>query len=235
MLWKFSKKETACSSLRSVRKSYVFPKPLRKVRPSDESDSYVLCHYCMRAFLLLFYVNITDFSYLYLVLDTNVKFAYGWVDLDTPGGIPMEVIIGLARDPVMLTCLRVTNVADSAKFFIEQLGMKVLPFPLSRAKGSTFEPEQVPGSQYIGYSDNSMGLMLTPSPKLKAPPLVVGTMLEAFTLVYDDSAGAASKLPPAVVKVLGGAPNIVKSPDGYSFVLKGYEQFKKEATDKVEF
>lgn len=147
----------------------------------------------------------------------------------------MEVIIGLARDPIMLTCLRVTNVADSAKFFIEQLGMKVLPFPLSRAKGSTFEPEQVPGSQYVGYSDNSMGLMLIPSPKLKSPPLVIGTMLEAFTLVYDDSSAAANKLPPAVVKVLGGAPNVIKSPDGYPFVLKGYEQFKKEATNTVEF
>ena len=190
---------------------------------------------CRMAWLRLFYVTAIQFFCLCRVADTNVKFAYGWVDLDTPGGIPMEVIIGLARDPVMLTCLRVTNVADSAKFFIEQLGMKVLPFPLSRAKGSTFEPEQVPGSQYVGYSDNSMGLMLTPSPKLKAPPLVIGTMLEAFTLVYDDSAGAADKLPPAVMKVLGGAPNVVKSPDGYSFVLKGYEQFKKEATNKVEF
>ena len=32
-----------------------------------------------------------------------------------------------------------------------------------------------------------------------------------------------------------GAPNMIKSPDGYTFVLKGYEQFKKEATNKVEF
>jgi hypothetical protein len=85
------------------------------------------------------------------------------------------VIIGIARDPVMLTCLRVTNVVASAKFFIEELGifyylyvdsltyaflcrikfcdtpycnlfevniiviiiigMKVLPFPISRQKG----------------------------------------------------------------------------------------------------
>ena len=164
-----------------------------------------------------------------------MKFAYGWVDLETPGGIPMEVIIGLARDPMMLTCLRVTNVLDSTKFFTEQLGMKVLPFPLSRAKGSTFEPEQVPGSSYVGYSENSMGLLLTPSPKLKAPPLVVGTMLSAFTLVYDDSESASMALPPAVNRVVNGGVNEIKSPDGYTFVLKGYEQFKKEATNKVEF
>jgi hypothetical protein len=191
---------------------------------------------CRRiTWLSLLYVVVISFFYSCRIPDTNVKFAYGWVDLDTPGGIPMEVIIGLARDPVMLTCLRVSNVLDSTKFFTEQLGMKVLPFPLSRAKGSTFEPEQVPGSQYVGYSENSMGLMLIPSPKLKAPPLVIGTMLEAFTLVYDDSAGVADKLPPAVVTVLGGAPNMIKSPDGYTFVLKGYEQFKKEATNKVDF
>lgn len=166
-----------------------------------------------------------------------MKGAYGWVDLDTPMGIPMEVVIGLARDPIMLACIRVTNVAASAKFFMEELGMKVLPFPISRPKGSTFEPEQTPGSQYVGYSGDTMGLLLVPSPKLKAPPLVVGTMLESFTLVYDDSAAAvtAGKLPPAVGRITGGGSNVIKSPDGYTFVLKGFEQFKKEATNKIEF
>lgn len=168
------------------------------------------------------------------ILDTNVKFAYGWVDLETPGGIPMEVIIGLSRDPVMLTCLRVTNVAETAKFCIDELGMSLQPFPLSRAKGSTFEPEQVPGSQYVGYSNSTMGLMLTPSPKLKAPALVIGTFLEAFTLVYDDAA-PAGKLPPAAERARAGTSSVIKSPDGYTFVLKGYDQFKKEATNKVEF
>jgi hypothetical protein len=60
-------------------------------------------------------------------------------------------------------------------------------------------------------------------------------MLEAFTLVFDDSAAAAATLPPAVKATLAGGPNLVKSPDGYSFILKGYEQHKKEATTKVEF
>lgn len=168
--------------------------------------------------------------------DVNVKFAYGWVDADTPGGIPLEVIIGIARDPVMLTCLRVSNVAASTKFFTEELGMKVLPFPISRQKGSSFEPEPVPGSSYVGYGDNSMGLLLTPSPKLRAPPLVVGTMLEAFTLVFDDSTLAANKLPPAVKKLLAdGSGGVIKSPDGYKFALKGYEIFKKESTKSVDF
>lgn len=146
----------------------------------------------------------------------------------------MEVIIGLSRDPIMLTCLRVTNVAESVKFCIDELGMSVQPFPLSRAKGSTFEPEQVAGSQYVGYSNSTMGLMLTPSPKLKAPPLVIGTFFEAFTLVYDDAA-PAGKLPKAAERARAGTSNTVKSPDGYSFILKSYDEFKKEATNKVEF
>ena len=150
-------------------------------------------------------------------------------------GIPMEVVIGLSRDPIMLTCLRVTNVLESTKFFTEQLGMKVLPFPLSRNIGSTFEPEQVPGSAYLGYSENTMGLLITPSPKLKAPPLVIGTLLEAFTLIYDDSTANLSNLPPGVSKAISTPNKEIKSPDGYRFVFKGYEQFKKEATNQVEF
>ena len=161
-----------------------------------------------------------------------MKFAYGWVDLDTPGKIPLEVVIGLARDPVMITCLRVTNVAESTKFFVEQLGMKVLPFPISRPKGSTFEPEQVPGSSYVGYSESSMGLLLTPSPKLKAPPLNIGNFLKGFTLVFDEK---SVKLPPAVVKALSTATNEIKSPDGYPFFIKGYNVYAKEATNSVEF
>lgn len=132
----------------------------------------------------------------------------------------------------MVTCIRVTNVAESTKFFMDQLGMKVLPFPISRPKGSTFEPEQVPGSSYVGYSENSMGLLLTPSPKLKAPPLNIGTFLKGFTLVFDEK---SDKLPPAVVNALTKGTNEIKSPDGYPFFIKAYDLFAKEATSTVEF
>ena len=163
----------------------------------------------------------------------DIKFAYGWIDLNTPGGLPLEVVIGLARDPLMLACIRVSDVPSSTRFFKEELGMKELPFPLSRAAGSDFEPQQPPNSAYVGYGPESMGLLLVPGAK-GAPPLAVGSLLEAFTLVFDES--KAQSLPPAFREAAAkGGERRVVSPDGYPFVLKGYEEYRKQATNQATF
>lgn len=162
----------------------------------------------------------------------EIKYAYGWIDLNTPGGLPLEVVVGLARDPLMLACIRVSDVQLSTKFFTEELGMKELPFPLSRTAGSDFEPQQPPNSVYVGYGADSMGLLLVPGAK-GAPPLSVGSFLEAFTLVFDES--KAQSLPQAFQGAAKGGERRVLSPDGYPFVLKGYDEYRKQATNQATF
>ena len=155
----------------------------------------------------------------------NIGFAYGWVDLDTPGKIPLEVVVGIARDPLMLTCLRVRDVSASTDFFIKQMGMKSLPFPLARGAGSDYEPAQPLKSSYVGYGENSMGLLLVSGAK-DAPPLNIGTVLQAITLVYDQN--KIDTLPPLFQNAAQGGEKRVLSPDGYPFVLKSYEEYQKQ-------
>ena len=170
-------------------------------------------------------------------IGVDIKFAYGWVDLETPGGIPIEVIVGATRDPLMLACLRVSNLQESTNFFINQLGMKILPFPLSRPEGSNFEPIQPIGSVFIGYGRNSMGfLLITLPPKSKPPPppLVIGTLLESFNLVYDSNLND-NELPPLIKSAKEGGASTVYSPDGYPFYLISDKEHEKIATEKITF
>ena len=155
----------------------------------------------------------------------NIGFAYGWVDLDTPGKIPLEVIVGISRDPLMLTCLRVKSVSESTDFFINQLGMKSLQFPIARSIGSDYEPTQPLKSSCVGYGENSMSLLLVSGAK-DAPPLNIGTVLQAITLVYDQT--KIDTLPPLFQNAAKGGEKRVLSPDGYPFVLKSYEEYQKQ-------
>lgn len=149
------------------------------------------------------------------------------MDLDTPGNIPLEVVVGSTRDPIMLVCLRVSDIQTSVRFFSEQLGMKQLPFPLCRLPGSAFEPTCPKDAVYLGYSADSMGVLLRPSAKGEAP-LQVGSLLNGFTLVVDDSNKSA--LPTALSAALGEASRTILSPDGYPFIVKAFSQFKVEST-----
>jgi catechol 2,3-dioxygenase-like lactoylglutathione lyase family enzyme len=181
-----------------------------------------------------------------------VKFAYGWVDLDTPGSLPLEVVVGEARDPLMLVCLRVSDLTSSVRFFTEQLGMRQLPFPLCRPAGSNFEPAAPKGSVFLGYGANTaedggdgvgLGVLLRPTVKGE-PPLSIGSQLRGFTVVVDDSASAlaTAAYPAAVVKVLEryaaiqateGTLERLLSPDGYPFIIKPLSLFQKESSRTV--
>lgn len=151
------------------------------------------------------------------------------MDLETPGGVPLEVILGIARDPVMMACIRVRDMRESLQFFIEKLGMTVLQFPLARTPGSQFEPDQPKGSTCIGYGDDSLKLLLIPSGP-KDPPIQIGSMLQGITIVFDDS---SDTLPAAAQGVSKQSPTTIYSPDGYPIILKPYTMFEKEATKEV--
>ena len=161
-------------------------------------------------------------------LGAKIKYAYGWVDLEGPSAIPLQLVVGVARDPLMLACIRVSNMQQSVDFFSKDLGMKQMPFPFARAPGSTFEQQQPDKSVFLSFAKDSMGLLLVPGGK-EDPPLNVGTELKAFNFVVDDVSSDAS-LPPLAQAFLDGGASTVFSPDGYPIALTKYSDFSKVAS-----
>ena len=160
----------------------------------------------------------------------NIKFAYGWVDLDTPNNIPVKVVVGIRRDPLMCVCIAVSNIDQTVKFLSEELGMKQMPLPLARNPGSEFEPQPQKGDVYMGYTPDTMGFLLTPVPK--GARLSLGTQLNGFNIIVDDK--AADKLPPSIQELIANKNNkkIIESPDGYKFIITPYSEFEKYSTSK---
>jgi catechol 2,3-dioxygenase-like lactoylglutathione lyase family enzyme len=177
-----------------------------------------------------------------------VNSGYGWLDLVSPGGIPFEIVVGAPRDPLMLVCLRVSSVADSVRFFTQKLGMHVLPFPLSRAPGSPFEPLPPAGAVFVSYGVDTMGLLLVPTDK-NTGPIDTGNALEGFSIVVDDAARDLSEYVAeqmSAVRQLGRGGSrdgsarlraeapaqmssaVVHSPDGYPFTLLPFSEFSVE-------
>jgi len=179
------------------------------------------------------------------------------MDMNSPEGIPLLIIVGENRDPIMTVSLNVSNLKDSLSFFTNVLGMKPLPFPLARPAGSQFEPPQPPNSIYLGYSPNTMGVLLQEAEKGK--PLNIGNRLRYLKIVYDDSAlpsdtpgkeekasDSESLIPVTLRQIIarGGRSGedengvgtsvadgvLVRSPDGYPFVLQPLSAFSKTAT-----
>ena len=95
----------------------------------------------------------------------DVEGAYGWIDVRSPGGIPLEVVVGIARDPFMFACLRVSNIKESVAFFTEVLGMREGPMPLARQPGSQYEPSQANNEVFLNYGGDSYGFLLSPAKK----------------------------------------------------------------------
>lgn len=179
----------------------------------------------------------------------KVSFAYGWVDMATPGGVPLELVVGVAADPLMLACLRCTSVSDSVDFFTEELGMTPLEFPHARQVGSNFEPQLPTGAAFLSYGPGQFGLLLVPTldakrdkkilppnfnPSKNTGPVDVGSVLDCFKIVVDDGnkggKNVARVLPPAAKRLLesGDRDSIVISPDGYRFRLQRFSDWEKQ-------
>jgi hypothetical protein len=56
-----------------------------------------------------------------VALGSKLKYAYGWVDLDTPENLPIEIVVGVARDPMMLASLKVSNINGNDNVLVENL------------------------------------------------------------------------------------------------------------------
>ena len=179
----------------------------------------------------------------------TVKFAYGWIDMDTPGGVPLEVVVGVPKvDPLMLACLRCSSVADTVRFLQDELGMSEQPFPYARQVGSLYEPQKPADSVFLSYGAETFGLLLVPTLDVKRDtkkypnfsaskntgPIDVGTVLDCFTIVIDDKKATAGTVPPAMARFLATGKKssdeaIVSAPDGYRFRLEKYSDFQKRA------
>ena len=179
----------------------------------------------------------------------TVSFAYGWVDMATPGGVPLELVVGTATDPLMLACLRCTSVPNSVDFFTEELGMLPQEFPHARQVGSNFEPQLPTGAVFLSYGPGQFGLLLVPTldakrdkkflppnfnPSKNTGPIDVGSVLDCFNIVVDDikksGKNVARALPPAAKRLLesGDRDSIVISPDGYRFRLQRFSDWEKK-------
>lgn len=62
----------------------------------------------------------------------QVRSAYGWVLVDSPNGLTHQVIVGNRRDPAMMLALNVPNLKKAVAFYKDALGMREVPYPLSR-------------------------------------------------------------------------------------------------------
>jgi len=89
-----------------------------------------------------------------------------------------------------------------------------------------------------------MGLLLRPTVK-GDPPLRVGSQLNGFTVIVDDSVseqvkGTYSQPIVSILDRLSGSDKLdqasktIFSPDGYAFIIKPFSQFSKESTTILE-
>jgi hypothetical protein len=88
----------------------------------------------------------------------------------------------------------------------------------------------------MGYSSDSMGILLMPANRAKST-VNAGSLLDTFTIVFDDRLDGAEALPQGIRELYHDIPaTAVKSlvsPDGYSFSLKPYSIFLKESTSII--
>lgn len=179
----------------------------------------------------------------------KVSYAYGWVDLESPSGIPLEIVVGTVADPLMYSCLRVSSLKESLPFFEKSLGMTRHFVPYARQKGSNFEPQLAKDAVYLTYASAGsgtvgedegfplngsfasgspgMGLLLVERDPKKHPPVTVGSVLDCFKIVVDVDKDLPADVTRALLEGKGGQ-GVLTSPDGYKFVVQPFAQFEKE-------
>eukprot|EP01039_Chlorochromonas_danica_P010621 gene10621-11771_t len=154
-----------------------------------------------------------------------VKYGYGWLDLESPNGLPYQVVVGEVRDPLMAVCLRVANLKTSATFFRDTLGMIDVPYPLARQPGSQFELAGKNDWVSLGYGPDSLTLVLREGDSRTEGPLVKGSFLRGMTIIVDDKAmPRREKEKKELVEDV-----VIESPDGYLFTLRPLSLHQKSA------
>jgi hypothetical protein len=143
----------------------------------------------------------------------------------------------------MMICLNVSNIQQSENFFIQELGMTRLPFPLARIVTSQYEPKQPRGSAHLGFGQIGLSLLLQEAPK--GVVINPGNLLNSFSVIFDDSSRTMNVDSPAnsrdyskstyetiedrcnqiLIKKSDVSLRSVISPDGYKFILTPYSEY----------
>lgn len=120
--------------------------------------------------------------------------SYGWTYVRAPGGLPLQIVLGdQPRDPIMLAAVYVKDI-KKAEAYYAKLGMKRQDFPYARATvPSVFEPQQPKNSVFMGFSDDSFGMLLLPCPR-EIKSLNVGNVYQGLEIETNDLALAAGDL-----------------------------------------
>ncbi|EKU21768.1 hypothetical protein NGA_0175600 [Nannochloropsis gaditana CCMP526] len=143
----------------------------------------------------------------------KIKSAYGWVLVDSPGGLRHQVIVGMRRDPIMMLALNVPDVQKASGFYVNALGMREQPYPLSRIPESIYEPKQPKGSRFLAFSEDGFGILLLPLPKKEAKAGVrLGGVVDKLAILGTDVVGKGGaedwKASGVDVRFAGEAPGI---------------------------
>lgn len=175
----------------------------------------------------------------------KIKSAYGWVLVDSPGGLRHQVIVGMRRDPIMMLALNVPDVQKASHFYVNSLGMQEQPYPLSRIPESIYEPKQPKGSRFLAFNEDGFGILLLPLPKKEAKAGVrLGGVVDKLAILGTDVVGKGGaedwKASGVDVKFAGEAPGIgtkvVVTQDpvtGLGVVLVEAEDLEKELVGTV--
>ncbi|CEL95464.1 unnamed protein product [Vitrella brassicaformis CCMP3155] len=168
----------------------------------------------------------------------NIRRAYGWIEVDAPGGLPLRIIIGERRDPFMFACFTVKDLSAAKSFYETRLGMRELPYQKARYNpDSPLEPKQPQESAYMGYSEDTFGLLLVQQDKkiAKKTPIEVGSVFDKLAIL---SRNVVEEGPSLNAGFTGPVPGIgtnvaaFKDAQGYGLVLVEYDDFEKELSDR---
>lgn len=156
-----------------------------------------------------------------------VESGYGYLQLVAPGGLRLKLLSGERRDPPMFVAIKVKDLKRSITWYTDIAGMTQSPYPLARAPGSPFEPEQPKNSVFMAYEGDAFGVLLLPAGRGETlnpgSAFSLSVLADDFEKIAGDLGGTAD------LKSVGGRARSISlsDPDGYPFQFVDYSGWQK--------
>lgn len=157
-----------------------------------------------------------------------VESGYGHLQLIAPGGLRLKLMSGDRRDPPMFVVVKVKDLKKSMQWYTDVAGMTNFPYPLARAPGSPFEPDQPKDSVFMAYEGQAFGVVLVPAAKNEA--VSPGSVFSVSVLAEDvDKIGEDLGEAVSIDSARGGTRSVsVSDPDGYVVKFVEYSDWRKQ-------